>query len=371
MRDIENPLEGNTETTTIKDGKETEQRSDRNVSKYEMFLQSHPKGHFMQSPQWAEVKSFWKNEIVTVEDENGNIKGSMSLLIRRIPVLPFTMMYSPRGPVCDPHDEQTLAALLEKCKKLAKKHRSYVLKMDPDIEIEDTQFEEIVRKLGFKVSRGLKNYEGIQPRFVFRLDLRGKTEEQIMADFHHKVRYNIRLAERKGVQVKVGTREDVADFYKMIVETGIRDNFVVRSREYYEKVYDCFAPDHVRVFIAEYEGKPIAGTIAILYGNKCWYLYGASINEHRNLMPNYLLQWNMIRWALESGCDIYDFRGVPGDLDENNPMYGLYRFKVGFRGKFTEFVGMLDYVFNPFVNFIAEKGITAFRELRRKIYKRK
>jgi lipid II:glycine glycyltransferase (peptidoglycan interpeptide bridge formation enzyme) len=344
---------------------------DIDIEKYERFNESHPKGHFMQSTRWAEVKSFWKNEIVTVEDENGDIKGAMSLLIRKIPILPYTLMYSPRGPVCDPHDEDTLRKLLEKCRALAKKYRSYVLKMDPDIEIEDTQFEQIVRKLGFRVSRGLKNYEGIQPRFVFRLDLRGKTEEQIMADFHQKVRYNIRLAARKGVEVRVGTREDIAVFHRMIVETGIRDNFVVRSREYYEKVYDCFAPDHARVYIASYEGKPIAGTVAIMYGNKCWYLYGASTNEHRNLMPNYLLQWNMIKWALESGCDIYDFRGVPGDLDEKNPMYGLYRFKVGFRGKFTEFVGMLDYVFDPFVYFIAEKAITAFRELRRKIYKRK
>jgi len=342
-----------------------------NTSKYEAFLQAHPKGHFMQSPQWAKIKSFWKNEVITVEDEAGNIKGSMSLLIRKIPVLPFTMMYSPRGPVCDPHDRETLAALLEKCRKLAKKNRSYVLKMDPDIEIEDTKFEEIVKSLGFSVSRGLKNYEGIQPRFVFRLDLKGKTEDQLMQDFHQKVRYNIRLAERKGVTVQVGGREDVATFYKMIVETGVRDNFVVRSREYYEKVYDCLAPDHLRVFIAYCEGQPIAGTIGILYGNKCWYLYGASINEHRNLMPNYLLQWNMIKWALEAGVDIYDFRGVPGNVDENNPMYGLYKFKVGFKGKFTEFIGMLDYVFNPFVYFCAEKGIAAFRDLRRKIYKRK
>jgi peptidoglycan pentaglycine glycine transferase (the first glycine) len=339
--------------------------------KYEAFLQAHPKGHFMQSPQWAQVKSFWKNEVVTVEDENGRIKGSISLLIRKIPMLPFTMMYSPRGPVCDSHDEETIKALLEKYRKLAKKYKSYALKMDPDIEIEDTQFEEIVKRLGFKVSRGLKNYEGIQPRFVFRLDLRGKTEEELMADFHHKVRYNIRLAERKGVIVKEGSREDVAEFYRMIVETGIRDNFVVRSMEYYEKVFDCLAPDHLRVFIAYYEGKPIAGTIGILYGNKCWYLYGASRNEHRNLMPNYLLQWNMIKWALESGVDLYDFRGVPGNVDENNPMYGLYKFKVGFKGEFTEFVGMLDYVFKPFAYFCIEKSVYAFREFRRKIYKRK
>ncbi|MEN6314893.1 MAG: peptidoglycan bridge formation glycyltransferase FemA/FemB family protein [Clostridiaceae bacterium] len=340
-------------------------------AKYEAFLKSNPKGHFMQSPQWARVKSFWKNEIVTVKDENGGIKGSMSILIRKVPVLPYTMMYSPRGPVCDPHDGETLGRLLEQCRQLAKKYKSYVLKMDPDIEIEDTQFEEIVKGLGFKVSRGLKNYEGIQPRFVFRLDLRGKTQEQVMQDFHQKVRYNIRLAERKGVTVKVGTRDDVAEFHRMIVETGVRDNFVVRGREYYEKVFDCLAPDHLRVFMAYFDGKPIAGTIGILYGNKCWYLYGASRNEHRNLMPNYLLQWNMIQWAMEEGCDIYDFRGVPGNTDESNPMHGLYKFKVGFKGKFTEFIGMLDYVFNPFVYLCAEKGITAFRELRRKIYKRK
>jgi peptidoglycan pentaglycine glycine transferase (the first glycine) len=355
----------------LSDNKDMKTGDAEALHKYEEFLQGHAKGHFMQSPQWAKVKSFWKNEIVTVEDEKGRIKGAMSLLIRKIPVLPFTLMYSPRGPVCDPHDVQTLKALLEKCRQLAKKHRSYVLKMDPDIEIEDTVFEETVKNLGFKVSRGLKNYEGIQPRFVFRLDLRGKTEDQVLADFHHKVRYNIRLAEKKGVTVRVGTREDVAVFHRMIVETGVRDNFVVRGREYYEKVFDCLAPEHLRVYIAEYEGSPIAGTIGILYGNKCWYLYGASKNEHRNLMPNYLLQWSMIRWAVASGSDMYDFRGVPGNIDESNPMYGLYKFKVGFKGKFTEFVGMLDYIFNPFVFFCAEKGVAVFRELRRKVYKRK
>ena len=230
---------------------------DIDIEKYERFNESHPKGHFMQSTRWAEVKSFWKNEIVTVEDENGDIKGAMSLLIRKIPILPYTLMYSPRGPVCDPHDEDTLRKLLEKCRALAKKYRSYVLKMDPDIEIEDTQFEQIVRKLGFRVSRGLKNYEGIQPRFVFRLDLRGKTEEQIMADFHQKVRYNIRLAARKGVEVRVGTREDIAVFHRMIVETGIRDNFV--RTEYCEKV--CRPPRITKVY-RQLRGKPSPGIIS-------------------------------------------------------------------------------------------------------------
>lgn len=336
------------------------------MDKYDKFLQSHPKGHFMQSREWAKIKSEWKNEIITIEDDNGEIKGSMSLLIRKIPIFNYTMMYCPRGPVCDPHDKDTLEKLLEKASILSKKYKSYALKMDPDIEIEDTKFEEIIRSLGFKVNRGLRNYEGIQPRFVFRLSLKNKTEEEIMKDFHHKTRYNIRLSVRKGVECKIGSRDDIAVFHKLMVETGIRDKFLIRPQEYYEAVYNSLGSEHVRLFLAYYNDEPIAGTIAILYGNKCWYLYGASSNSYRNLMPNYQLQWNMIKWAIESKCDIYDFRGVPGNIDDSNPMVGLYKFKVGFKGKFTEFVGMLDYVFNPFVYFCAEKGIIVFRELRRR-----
>jgi len=186
--------------------------------------------------------------------------------------------------------------------------------------------------------------------------------------FHQKVRYNIRLAARKGVEIKIGSKEDIPEFHKIMVETGIRDRFVVRSPSYFEQMLDCLGPENIRLYLAYYQGKMIAGTIAVVYGNKCWYLYGASSNEYRNVMPNYLLQWEMIKWALESGCDIYDFRGVSGDIDENNPLYGLYRFKKGFGGKFTEFIGELDYVFNPFIYFAIEKGEKIFREARRRLF---
>lgn len=340
----------------------------KTMDKYQSFIRTHPKGHFMQSPQWADVKSNWKNEIVTVEDGDGNIKGSMSILIRKIPVLKHTIMYSPRGPVCDPHDQAALQGLLEKAKALAKKYSSYVLKLDPDIEIEDKEFGDIANRLGFKVAQASKNFEGIQPRFVFRLDVKDKTEEEVMQIFHQKVRYNIRLASKKGVTARIGSREDISAFHKIMVETGERDKFVIRSAEYFEKMYDCLGPEHIRLYLAEYEGKTIAGTLAIAYGNKCWYLYGASSNAYRNVMPNYLLQWEMIRWSLEKGCEIYDFRGVSGDLDESNPLYGLYKFKKGFNGKFTEFIGEMDYIFNPLIYFAVEKGEKIFRELRRKLF---
>ena len=280
------------------------------MEQYQKFIQSHPKGHFMQSKEWTEVKSNWKNEMIAVKDEQGNIKGAMSILIRKIPFFNNTLMYSPRGPVCDIHDFDTMQQLIAEAKEIAKEYKGYVLKIDPDVEKEDAEFAQMLNKLGFRIKGDSKNFEGIQPRFVFRLNVKGKTEEQVMQEFHNKTRYNIRVAMKKGVEVRIGSREDLPDFHKVMVETGVRDEFVVRSIEYFEKMYDCLAPEHLRLYLAYYEGKLIAGTIAVLYGNKCWYVYGASSNEHRNVMPNYLLQWEMIKWAIEEGCDIYDFRGV-------------------------------------------------------------
>ena len=132
-----------------------------------------------------------------------------------------------------------------------------------------------------------------------------------------------------------------------MVETGLRDNFVTRDEAYFSNMLKNLG-EHCRLYMAFHEGQPIAGTLAIWYGDKVWYLYGASSNEHRNLMPNYLLQWNMIQWAVEKKCRIYDFRGVSGDLTEDNPLYGLYKFKKGFNGDFTEFMGEFDLVLSKF-----------------------
>ena len=112
----------------------------------------------------------------------------------------------------------------------------------------------------------------------------------------------------------------------------------------------------------------IAGTIAILYGDKVWYLYGASSNDNRKAMPNYLLQWEMIRWSIEAGCKIYDFRGVSGDISEDNPLYGLYRFKKRFGGDFVEFVGEYELPIKPFIGKIVDKSLHFAIELRRKLF---
>ncbi len=337
-----------------------------NAREYEAFCQSCPKGHFLQSRLWADVKDNWKWEAVIVRGESGAVKAGMSVLIRRMPGLPYTLMYAARGPVCDVHDEQAIAELTRGAAALAKKHRAYALKLDPDVKSDDMQFISIMEKLGYKRKVAGKNFEGIQPNYVFRLDVKNKTEDELMAAFHQKTRYNLRLSYRKGVEVRLCGRDMLPVFSDIMQETGVRDGFIVRPLGYFEKMLDALG-EHARLYMAFWEGKPIAGTLAIQYGNKVWYLYGASSNQYRNVMPNYQLQWEMIRWALETGCEIYDFRGVSGDLTPENPLYGLYLFKKGFSGELCEFCGEFEMIYHPFINYAANTGMDKLRAARHRL----
>ena len=340
---------------------------DKTTAEFEAFIQSHPKGHFAQSRMWGNLKDSWKWCAVATRDPSGAITGGVSALVRKLPGLPYRIMYACRGPVCDVSDRDVVCNLVDGLKHLAKMNKCYTLKIDPDILSENTEFLQLMQSFGFKQAKETKNFETIQPRYVFRLDINGKDAEQLMAGFESKTRYNIRLAERKGVEIKLCGKEVCGEFSEIMNETGQRDGFVVRNREYFEKMLDCMG-EHARIYMAYHEGRPIAGVLPIWFGDKVWYLYGASSNEHRNLMPNYLLQWSMIQWGIEKGCAVYDFRGVSGDISEDNPLYGLYRFKKGFGGDFCEFVGELDCVFKPWVNFLATKLIPAFKNVRRKLF---
>ena len=333
----------------------------KSEEEYTKFLETHERCNFQQSIEWSKVKTSWKTEIILAEDEKGNIIGSLMVLIRKIPFF-GNIMYSSRGPVCDIHDIDVLKQLTDGAKELAKKYNAIVLRIEPDIVSSDLEFRNIVQNLGYKIKDNAKNFrEEIQPRYVFRLNTKNKTEDELFKNFHQKTRYNIRLATKKGVQVKEGTREDLKEFHKIMVTTGIRDGFITRPLEYFEKMYDCLGPKHIKLLMAYYEDKPISGVIPIMYGNKTWYLYGASSNEHRNLMPNYLLQWEMIKMAVNNKSDIYDLRGVPGIADNSN---GLYRFKKGFGAEYTEFIGEVYIDFKPFMYKMYKFTEKTFRSLR-------
>lgn len=337
---------------------------------YTKFLEGHERCNFQQSLEWGNVKTNWIKEVVLAENENKEIIGSVCVWIRKMPIF-GNMMYASRGPVCDIHNKDVLEQLTEGVKELGKKYNAFVFRMEPDIEKNDQEFRNIVEQLGYKIKDNAKDFKDeIQPRFVFRLNIKDKTEDEILQNCHSKTRYNIRLAKRKGVVVKEGTRDDLKDFHKIMIETGSRDGFIIRSLEYFEKMYDELAPNHMKLLMAYYEDKPISGIIPIMYGNKTWYLYGASSNAHRNLMPNYLLQWEMIKEAIRNKNDVYDFRGVSGVVDENHPQYGLYRFKKGFGADFTEFIGEVYLPFKPMtykLYKLAEKTFRTLRDWKRRI----
>ena len=234
--------------------------NENNIEKYNKFLENHDRCNFQQSVEWGRVKSAWKNEIVLAEDENGNIVGSISVLIRKIPIF-GNLMYASRGPVCDIHDKKVLEQLTNGLKELAKKYKAFILKIEPDIKSDDTEFREIVKELGYGIKDDAKTFDQeIQPRYVFRLNIKDKTEDEIFAAFHQKTRYNVRLATKKGVEIKEGTREDLNDFHEIMKLTGKRDDFIIRPLEYFEKMYDELG-EHAKLLMAYYDGKPISRNI--------------------------------------------------------------------------------------------------------------
>jgi len=338
---------------------------------YEEFAKQHNKGHFMQSIDWYKIKNEWIGKVVVVYD-NDKIVGGISVLVRKLPYFNMSIMYAPRGPVCDIYDEKVLTELVQGIKQLAKENHSFIFRMDPDIKNSDNKFKELAKKIGFKIKDDIKRFgDGIQPRYVFRLDIKDKDEETLLKSFHEKTRYNIRLSTRKGVTVKEGTRNDLKKFHEIMEETGERDAFGIRPLSYFENMYDILHDkNNMKLLMAYYEDKPIAGVIEIIYGNKAWYLYGASSSIYRNVMPNYALQWEMIKIAKQNNCDIYDFRGVEEFEDESKPEYGVYKFKKGFNGEFIEFIGEIQLVFHPFINFCFEKGLHFFKVIKFRNIKR-
>lgn len=279
------------------------------MEKYEEFIKKQELCDFQQSEEWAKVKEYWKNEIVIVEDENKNIKASMSILIRKLPIF-GNIMYVPRGPIGEINDEETLRKLTIKMKEVAKKYKAFVIIIEPNVKKENKEFSSLVKKLGYKInSKAIKFDQEIQARHNFRLNLENKTEDEIFKNFASKTRYNVRLASKKGVTIEEKNEAGIDEFYELMKETGKRDNFRTRPKEYFQKILKEF-PYETKIYIAYYENEPISAIMPIIYGNKMWYLYGASSNKHRNLMSTYLLQWEMIKLAIKNNCKVYDFRGV-------------------------------------------------------------
>ena len=323
-------------------------------NEYESYVSKQQGISFMQSVKWSKVKKDWLSEQILLKDECGYVHGAVQMLIKKIPFLRTAFIYIPRGPVCDLHDKYAVKRLTELIRLYAQKYNAFMVRMDPMIDHSDTQAIGLLTSDGFHYDPNRSEDDMIQSQKNYILNIAGKTSEQVFDSFHPKWRYNIRTAIRKGVRC-VSDNSRLDDFYTLMQETGNRDGFCIRSKEYYRKLlaalgrnarlYMCYSP----------QGMPLSGAISVCYGDRVSYVYGASTAKQRNLMPNYLMQWTMINWAIEGKNYIYDFQGIPFYKDPEHPNYGVYKFKKGFNGEVVTYAGEFFYVFKPFMKKIVKQ----------------
>ena len=326
-------------------------------------------GHLLQSWGWGEfkIRFGWEATRFVAWDEKGKqAKGLAQVLVRNLPL--GKMAYVPKGPVAGPNDAETWKRLLTMLRDFGREQRVAFLKVEPDVEGEHP-LAEVLLEEGFRRAR-----RAIQPSTTIAVDLEGDQEEILMR-MKSKTRYNIRLAERKGVTVRQGAQEDLPAFYRLLEETRDRDAFAIHEEEYYEEAWRIFAPQgRVKLLLAYYDGELLAGLMVFALGSRAWYLYGASSERHRNLMPNHLLQWRAMCWAKERGCSSYDLWGIPhkaglGEEDmeavlKRGGLWGVYRFKRGFGGRVVRHSPSYDYVYSRFVYWL---GTEVYPRLRRPV----
>lgn len=314
-------------------------------ARFDGFVASMPHGDALQSWAWGEVKrrSGWE-PIRLLVTEGDQIRSTCQMLrlepMRGVPPI----LYAPRGPVLTPGDREAARTLVTGIRRHARD--AYLFTCDPPLARSEA---ELLLDAGLS-SITSEGFGGVQPRAVMTLDLTPGADE-VFANFKSKWRYNTRLAERRGVKIREGSRQDLPAFYEVLVETAIRDRFLVRGRSYFETLWDELGSAcMLRLLLAEVEGDLVAGILLFSFGERVTYVYGASSARHREAMPNHLLQWTAIRDAAEAGMKVYDFRGVSPEVngEATEPhLAGLNRFKAGFGARYQEYVGTLDLPLRP------------------------
>jgi peptidoglycan pentaglycine glycine transferase (the first glycine) len=325
------------------------------------FVGGHENGHLLQSWGWGELKGgagWLPRHFVLWDEEQRRIVGTAQVLCRTLPHVPLQaghLAYVPKGPVVDWTQPEMCAAMLTQLRDRLRRDGAITLLLEPGIITRAAQDDSLWESFA---PLPVRPTQAIQPLRTVLLDVT-PCEETLLARLKEKWRYNVRLASRKGVTVRVAeTEDDVRAWYAVLRTTGQRDAFGIHTLDYYLSAWRIFVPrKQAQLLLAEYNGQLLAGIFVALFAREGIYLYGASGNEHRNLMPNYLLQWEAIRRAKEQGATRYDFWGIPATDDENEAMTGVYRFKSGWGGEIVRFVGCYEHVLRPRMMGVARRLI--------------
>ena len=321
-----------------------DQTNPKEVAAYQAFIESSPYARATQDMAWARVKANWVPEYVYLTENGGTceeepITAALSMLGIRA-VQNKTLLYACRGPVADFYDVETCCRLIEESMPLFEKHEAFVLRIDPEVPW-DGELVEAYRRKGFTFrSRETGIHDFIQPRFDMILPIGGMTEEEVLNSVSSKCRYNIRLAHRKGVTTRWSREAEDLAVYELTKIMAERQGITYRPISYFENLLEAYP--EVRIYLSSHEDEILSAAIAFPYGEQMWYMYGASSNVKRNYMPNYDMQWEMIKWGIELGKTRYNLGGVYAFTPED----GIFHFKNGFCQHVgpTEWIGELDVV---------------------------
>lgn len=337
-----------------------------------------PEPHFLQTHEWGGLKSAYGWEpVYLIWDESGNMReerggrdtfssarAACMILKRSVSlfrgIFKANILYAPKGPLLDWNDQSLRARVLDDLQAFARREGAIFLKIDPDVELGRgiPQSEGEIRNAnGQAVMEDLKRrgwgYSAGQIQFkntvLIPLD---STEDELLARMKPKTRYNVRLAYKKGVSLRMGKVDDLPGLYKMYAETSVRDGFVIRDEEYYMQAWKLFmqgGDPSAMPLIAEVDGEPVAAIFLFIFGKRAYYVYGMSRAAHREKMPTYLLQWEAMKLAKSRGCAVYDLWGAPDVFDESDPMSGVFRFKQGLGGVVIRTLGAYDFAPSKFL----------------------
>jgi len=308
---------------------------------WDYFVLQHPDATLLQSWQWGEFQKSLGHKIwrLAVSDQGQTIA---QLLVIKLPLrFGWNILYAPRALLLNKHlpahqQHQAMKLIIEKIHKLAQPEKIILFRTDPPLSPDDATSLSIYKSLGFVLSP-----KSTQPKTNLWLDISSRTINLLM-QMKQKTRYNIRLAEKKGITVReTAQSSDIAIFNQLMHETALRDHFTPHPDNYYHQQLAILgAQNMLSLFIAYDQQIPLAAALVSWFGPTASYLHGASSNQNREKQAPYLLHWEIIKAAKKRDCTIYDFGGI--NLANQSDWAGITRFKLGFGGNPVSYVGNLE-----------------------------
>ncbi|MFC1748046.1 lipid II:glycine glycyltransferase FemX [Pseudomonadota bacterium] len=310
--------------------------SENQKSKYDDFVENHPLGNIHQLWDFGQFQTTTKGRskkwvLALTEDEN--IKAG-ALIVRQDLPLNKCWLYCVRGPLLNYDNKEQSAQLFAEIATLASRENAIYLRIDPPIE-----------NLPENLPKSRKAHAHYQPESTLIIDLQ-PSEEEILSQMKPKGRYNIKVAKKHGVTVRTSTKAE--EFYEILKETTQRDHFSGHPLTYYENMLSHLGPKRAKLYVAEHEGKVLAGVIATYFRDTVTYYFGASSSEKRNVMAPYLLHFQIMKDAKKDGYKFYDMFGIAPENQPRHAWAGVTDFKLKFGGRRVNYTPAREIIYNPF-----------------------